>query len=150
MQLLDFYKNVLHLTDEALIDEVIRATEIKVLKRGDFLIRAGQLPTHACFLMKGIIRGTMLDCNGRDITDCIAYRCGSTVMPDNDYTQPASIALEALTDCEIICISLDVVNSLLERYPLGDKTVLSIPADLRKPSPQTEDRQLSVYCRTAV
>lgn len=117
MQLLDFYKNVLHLTDEALIDEVIRATEIKVLKRGDFLIRAGQLPTHACFLMKGIIRGTMLDCNGRDITDCIAYRCGSTVMPDNDYTQPASIALEALTDCEIICISLDVVNSLLERSP---------------------------------
>lgn len=95
MQLLDFYKNVLHLTDETLIDEVIRATEIKVLKRGDFLIRAGQLPTHACFLMKGIIRGTMLDC-------------------------------------------------------IGDKTVLSIPADLRKPSPQTEDRQLSVYCRTAV
>ena len=49
MQLLDFYKNVLHLTDEALIDEVIRATEIKVLKRGDFLIRRGSFPHMPAF-----------------------------------------------------------------------------------------------------
>lgn len=117
MQLFDFYKNVLQLTDDALVDEVIKATEIKVLRRGEYLIRAGNVPTHMCFLMNGVIRGVILDRNGKDITDCIIFRCGDSAMPDNDFTQPASITLEALTDCEIICISLVTVVRLLEKYP---------------------------------
>lgn len=117
MQLFDFYKNVLQLTEDALVDEVIKATEIKVLRRGEYLIRVGEVPTHMCFLMNGVIRGVMLDCNGKDITDCIVFRCGDPVMPDNDFTQPASITLEALTDSEIICISLATVVHLLKKYP---------------------------------
>lgn len=56
----------------------------------------------------------MLDCNGKGITDCIVYR---SAMPENDFTQPASIALKALTDSEIICISLATLVHLLEKYP---------------------------------
>lgn len=117
MQLFDFYKNILQLTEDALVDEAIKATEIKVLRRGEYLIRVGEIPTHMCFLMNGVIRGVILDCNGKDITDCIVFRCGDSVMPDNDFTQPASITLEALTDSEIICISLATVVHLLKKYP---------------------------------
>lgn len=38
-------------------------------------------------------------------------------MPDNDFTQPGSITLEALTDCEVVCLPLAAVGELLERYP---------------------------------
>lgn len=117
MQLFNFYKNILGLTEDELINDAIKATEIKVLRKGDHLIRAGELPTHMCFLMNGVIRGVLLDCNGKDITDCIVFRCGDPVMPDNDFTQPASITLEALMDSEIICISLSTVAYLLKKYP---------------------------------
>lgn len=117
MQLFDFYKNVLKITEDAAIDEAIKATEIKVLHRGEYLIRVGEVPTHVWFLMNGIMRGVMLDLNGKEITDCIVFRCGDSVMPDNDITQPASISLEALTESQIVCLPMDTVLHMLETYP---------------------------------
>lgn len=117
MQLYDFYRNILQITEGAAIEEAIKATEIKVLHRGEYLIRAGETPTQMCFLMKGIIRGIMLDLNGKDITDCIMFRCGDPVMPDNDITQPASITLEALADSQIVCIPMATISQLLDKYP---------------------------------
>lgn len=117
VQLRDFYQNYLQVTDEALLEEAVAVTEVRTVRRGDRLIQAGKMPTHMCFLVSGIVRGVMLDGNGKDITDCIVYRCGAPVMPDNDFTRPASITLEALTDCEIVCLPLAAVGELMERYP---------------------------------
>lgn len=117
MKLYDFYRDVLQLKESALIEEAVKETEIKVFKRGEYLIRMGEAPMEMCFLMKGIVRGFILDMNGKDMTDCIIFRCGNPVMPDNDFTQPASITLEALTDCEILCIPISVVVHLLGKYP---------------------------------
>lgn len=117
MQLAEFFNDVLGLADRALIDEAVKISEIKVLKPGEYLIRSGEVPAYMCFLLKGILRGFMLDLNGKDMTDCIAFRCGDAAMPDNDFTQPASITMEALTDCEILCISIPNVMRLLREYP---------------------------------
>ena len=91
MRLIDFYKNVLLLTDEALIHEAVELSEIKTIKHGDYLIRQGKVPTHMCFLLNGILRGFMLDVNGKDMTDCIVCHCGDSAMPDNDFTQPGIV-----------------------------------------------------------
>ena len=117
MRLIDFYKNVLLLTDEALIHEAVELSEVKTIKHGDYLIRQGKVPTNMCFLLNGILRGFMLDVNGKDMTDCIVCRCGDSAMPDNDFTQPASITIEALTDCEFVCIAIKEVLRLLNKYP---------------------------------
>lgn len=117
MQLFDFYKKVLQITEDAAIEEAIKVTELRLLRRGECLIRMGEVPTHVCFLMNGIMRGVMLDLNGKDITDCIVFRCGDSVMPDNDITQPASITLEALVDCEIVSIPMTTVADMLNKYP---------------------------------
>ena len=117
MQLAEFFNDVLGLADRGLIDEAVKISEIKVLKPGEYLIRSGEVPAYMCFLLKGILRGFMLDLNGKDMTDCIAFRCGDAAMPDNDFTQPASITMEALTDCEILCISIPNVMRLLREYP---------------------------------
>ena len=117
MLLLDFYKEVFQITDEALLDEAVKLSEVKLLKQGDYLFRQGEVPTQMCFLLRGIVRGFMLDINGKDITDCIAFRSGDSVMPDNDFAQPASITMEALCDSEIVCIAIPEVQRLLGEYP---------------------------------
>lgn len=117
MQLYDFYRNVLQITEDAAIEEAIKATEIRVFHRGEYILRAGDIPTQVSFLLKGIVRGVMLDLNGKDITDCIMFRCGDPVVPDNDFTQPASITLEALTDCEVVTLPLATVIHMLDNYP---------------------------------
>ena len=117
MQLYDFYKNVLQITEDAAIEEAIKATEIRVFHQGEYILRAGDIPTQVSFLLKGIVRGVMLDLNGKDITDCIMFRCGDPVMPDNDFTQPASITLEVLTDCEVVTLPLATVIHMLNSYP---------------------------------
>ena len=122
MRIFDFYKDVLNITEDELIDEAVKVTEIKFLKKGEYLFRTGEIPTHICFLMNGVLRGVMLDCNGKDITDCIVFRCGDSVMPDNDFTQPASITMEALTDSQIVCVSITTVLDLLERFPSVTET----------------------------
>lgn len=117
MRLEDFYRNILGLTDQGLISEAVKASGYKTLRQGEYLIRQGIIPTRLYFLLQGIVRGFMLDVNGRDITDCICFRCGEPIMPDNDFTQPASITIEALEDCEIVYIPLTVVEDLLQKYP---------------------------------
>lgn len=121
MRLTEFYSNVLHLTDQPLVEASVRASEFRVLKRGELLIRQGHVPTHLYFLLKGIVRGFFLDVNGRDITDCIVFRCGEAAMPDNDIALPASIHMEALEDCQLVCIALEDVRHLLECYPAAQE-----------------------------
>ena len=45
MLLLDFYKEVFQITDEALLDEAVKLSEVKLLKQGDYLFRQGEVPT---------------------------------------------------------------------------------------------------------
>ena len=147
MELYDFYRDALQLKESALIEEAVKATEIKMFKQGEYLIRIGETPMEMCFLMKGIVRGFMLDMNGKDITDCIIFRCGNPVMPDNDFTQPASITLEALIDCEILCIPLSEVVHLLDKYPsLAElyQRLLLFSANLHR------DLKIATYQYTAV
>ncbi len=67
------------------------------------------------FLVSGIFREWVLDANGRDITDCFSFRYGEPVIPTFDLTAPcAMVTIEALTEGELLCISIDEVRNLLE------------------------------------
>lgn len=117
MTLADFYKNVLHLTDEALLADAIQVSELKRVKQGRYLVQKGQKPVYLYFLVSGVARGFLLDVNGKDITDCIVYRCGESIMPDIDFSQPATVAIETLKDCEVVAIPIVEVQRLLAIHP---------------------------------
>ena len=91
MLLLDFYQSILQLADEALVDRAVKCSEVKMLKQGDYLIRQGEVPTHMYFLLSGVLRGFLLDLNGKDMTDCIVFRCGDAVM--RTTTTPSRLPL---------------------------------------------------------
>ncbi len=117
MLLIDFFQKALGISDEALVQEALRVSETRVLKKGEYLIRQGNVPTHVCFLTQGIMRGVFSDVNGKEITDCLVFRCGSPAMPASDINQPAPIDVQALTECEIVRIAVPEVNRMLRVYP---------------------------------
>ena len=117
MLLIDFFQKALGISDEALVQEALRVSETRVLKRGEYLIRQGNVPTHVYFLMQGIARGVLSDVNGKEITDCLVFKCGSPVMPSSDITQPAPIDIQTLTVCEVVRIAIPEVNRMLREYP---------------------------------
>ena len=117
MLLMDFYRDALHVTEQNLLEQVVGLSEIRLYRQGDILIRQGEVPTSVFFLMQGTLRGVLLDVNGRDITDCIVYRSGDAAMPDNDLTQPASVTMEALTDCTLACIPVEEAFRLIREHP---------------------------------
>ena len=76
----EFYRQVLSLTDEALLQKLISVTELHCLSKRDILIREGQPLNYIYFLVSGIFREWVLDANGRDITDCFSFRYGEPVI----------------------------------------------------------------------
>ena len=117
MFLSDFYRDTLHVTDPDLLEQVVALSEIRLYRQGGILIQQGEVPTYVFFLMHGTLRGVLLDINGRDITDCIVYHSGDAAMPDNDLTQPASVTMEALTDCTLACIPVEEAFRLIREQP---------------------------------
>lgn len=117
MVLIDFYRELLQSSDEELLQEAADASQILSLKAGELAIKSGTIPTHVAFPLHGVLRGVANNANGKDITDCIVFRTGSPVMPDSDFTQPASISLEALEYSELVLIPIPKVQQLLAKYP---------------------------------
>lgn len=114
----DFYQNVFHLKDKELIQQFSDATKIKCMKRGEYVVRIGEVLNEVYFMEKGITRGYFLDVNGKDVTDCFSFSCGSTVMPfcqlELDISAPMTI--EVLEDAKFFCIPIFVVIELQNNY----------------------------------
>ena len=117
MLLIDFFQKALGISDETLVQEALRVSETRVLRKGEYLIRQGNVPAHVYFLMQGIVRGVLSDVNGKEITDCLVFKCGAPVMPSSDITQAAPIDIQTLSECEVVRIAVSEINRLLRTYP---------------------------------
>ena len=106
----DFYKDVFRLKDKDLIQQFSDATKIRCMKRGEYIVRIGEVLNEVCFMEKGITRGYFLDVNGKDVTDCFSFSCGSTVMPfcQLELDIPSPMTIEVLEDARFFCISISL------------------------------------------
>ena len=114
----DFYRNVFHLKDENLILELVKATEIRHLKKGEFVVRNGEAQNDVYFLETGIARGYFLDVNGKDVTDCFGFRCGTAAVSCGQLEMdvPSSMTIEILEDSKFFCVPISVVILLQKHY----------------------------------
>ena len=117
MDLHTFFFFFLSTENEALIQELITCTTVHEYKKGDILIQAGEAVSKVDFLLTGIYRGYFIDSNGRDITDCFAYKTGSPLLPSTELNIPAIISIQAITAGSVVSISMDAVRNLLQKYP---------------------------------
>lgn len=114
----DFYQNIFHLKDGKLIKELANATKIKYMKKGEYVVRIGELLNEVYFMEKGISRGYLLDVNGKDVTDCFSFCCGSTAIPfcQLELNVPAAMTIEVLEDAKFFCIPISSVIELQKSY----------------------------------
>lgn len=113
----NFFRKSLGVSDAKIIQRLVSASGTECLKKGDCAVEAGEVQTQLFFLVSGIVRGYVIDENGRDITDCFASQPGDALMGCSDLNEPSQIHIEALTDCELIRVPMAVLTDLLERSP---------------------------------
>ena len=104
--------------DKDLIQQFSDATKIRCMKRGEYIVRIGEVLNEVCFMEKGITRGYFLDVNGKDVTDCFSFSCGSTVMPfcQLELDIPSPMTIEVLEAARFFCISISDVIELQNKY----------------------------------
>lgn len=117
MLIRDFYTEILQISDPKLMDKILAITELKHLKKGEYLIREGERQTHVYFLLNGILRGYFLDINGKDITDCFGAECGAPAVPCINPDSISTINIEALENSDIISIPMVQALELMDAYP---------------------------------
>ena len=115
----EFYTNILGLSDQRLIQELAEETNKVYFKAGQIIFSGGEICNDIFFLEEGLIRGVILDIQGRDITDCLIFRCGETLLASFDKLEkdiPATYSVEVLEDSSFFRIPMEKVIELKEKY----------------------------------
>ena len=113
MELQNFYTETLKISDIQLVQVLTENSQIKVIKKGDILQYIGSISTELHFLMKGLLRGFLLDAKGKEVTDCFVYAHGTPVVASIDLGAANLICIEALEDSELIVVPFSVVLPLV-------------------------------------
>lgn len=113
----EFFVNILHVSSPDLLHDLLNITEHRRIRAGELLVREGERQREFPFLIKGILRGFYLDINGHDITDCFGFCCGTPAMSYNSNRFPSPISIEALSDCELLCLREKAVEEIMKKHP---------------------------------
>lgn len=115
MVIRDFYTEVLHISDEELIEKLLAKTSIRHIPKGELLVREGERVKNIDFLWDGILRGFFVDANGKEITDCIGVQRGSPAVSWFREDAVSTINIEALEDSTVISIPLGEAMELVNQ-----------------------------------
>ena len=113
MELQNFYVETVKISDTGLLQTLIKNSQIKFIKKGDMLQHIGSINTELYVLVKGLLRGFLLDAKGREVTDCFVYAHGTPIVASIDLGAPNLICIEALEDSELIVVPFSVVLPLV-------------------------------------
>lgn len=105
----------LYIPGELVLQELLADAKLEYVKKGTLLIETGEMQIQMPVLIEGVLRGFLLDEEGRDITDCFAFRPGDIAVGCNLIGSPSLISMEAVTDCQVALLPTTVVQEELER-----------------------------------
>lgn len=117
MDIRQFCMDFFGIQDRGLLDEMEQICKVRRVSKGDVLVQIGEKQSEAAFLISGLFRGYYVDSEGKEVTDCFAYRRGDFVMCCYSINDVAHITLEALEESEIFCIPIHDIDVLIEQYP---------------------------------
>jgi len=123
---LKFQQEQFHLTKE----ECESATEyfqLESFAKNDYFVTQGKVCRKLAFIAEGIMRYCMFRDDGSDVT-CF-FMCENDFVgdPDSFFEQkPSDKNVQALTDCQLITISYDNMQKLLQNVPRGKEVNAAI------------------------
>ena len=118
MEIREFLSEVLQVTDEALLKQIMEITTAFSTKKGSLVIAQGERQTDFIFLVTGIFRGYYLDADGKENTDCFGVLPGTPCMSVAINNGISPISIEAVTTCEFIQISGEYLTPMIGSNPL--------------------------------
>lgn len=116
MEILEFYREILQISDQCLINLIASTTSKVKLKKGELFICEGDHEKYISFLITGILRGFFLNADGNEITDCFAFKLGQPAVSCFALEGPSPIYIEALEESELVVIPPPVVVELMKTH----------------------------------
>lgn len=113
----NFLKTVFDVQNEELLREACALANVADVAKGTMLARCGEPQTHIFFLLDGVFRGFFLDIDGREITDCLGYRCGDVAMASFGLNNPAQTNVEMMTAGKVLSLPANGLAALMQKYP---------------------------------
>ena len=94
MHIAQFYREVLGVTDESILELLVENSKLIVFEKGQHLIHADEVATELYFLMEGLFRGFFLDAKGREVTDCFGVEPGTPALSGTPFVMTPEPAME--------------------------------------------------------
>ena len=89
----------------------------RILKKGEILQRSGTICTDICFVIKGVVRGYIID-NGKEVTTWITTENELVSSIRSVFLQmPTEENIEALEDCYLMVIANSDLQKVYDTYP---------------------------------
>ena len=118
LRIADFYKDTLNVQDGQIAEQLAEISRLETLEKGHRVISMGEQMEMMPVLVKGVLRGYIVDENGRDITDCFIFRRGDVIMGTGDFLTPSPVHIETTTECQVLMVPLAELLQLLDQPEL--------------------------------
>ena len=109
--------DALGITDEASIATLCAMASTQHLARGQKFISEGETPRTISFPVTGMLRSYFTDSAGHEVTDCIVNSITTPLIASADMHIPSIETIEALTDCELVSISIAELEQAVTVHP---------------------------------
>ena len=123
---LTFEHEQFHLTKEE-CERVSEYFELESFPKNEYFVSQGKVCRKLAFVAEGVMRYCMFRDDGSDVT-CF-FMCEKDFVgdPDSFFAQkPSDKNVQALTDCQLITISYDNMQQLLQNVPRGKEVNAAI------------------------
>ena len=98
----------------------------KQLKKGEFLIREGEIPRFGAFVCKGFLRSYFVDNKGKDhVVQFAPENWWISARPGVVQDAPSSVFIDAIEDSDILLVDKAGHISLMQRVPLYASSFLA-------------------------
>ena len=98
----------------------------KQLKKGEFLIREGEIPRFGAFVCKGFLRSYFVDNKGKDhVVQFAPENWWISARPGVVQDAPSSVFIDAIEDSDILLVDHAAHISLMQRVPLYASSFLT-------------------------
>jgi CRP-like cAMP-binding protein len=109
------FKEYYHFSDEE-IAELWSSGEQVIFDQGSAIVKENEINSSLYIILKGIVRCFSFNYVGDEVTQWFADT-GMIIFSSWSYVndQPSKISLEALTDCELLCIKKSYITSMTSK-----------------------------------
>jgi len=119
----------------------------KQLKKGEFLIREGEVPRHGAFVCRGFLRSYFVDNKGKEhVVQFAPENWWISARPGAVQNAPSSVFIDAIEDSDIFLVDHAAHISLMQRVPLYASSFL---AGIQKRGEAKEQRIVHSLAATA-